>query len=144
MQERDITNGSVPDAVNIGLKRAMAERTVGVSVHIVSECKEADSTIGVAAVVKDKRVRSSGRVLCASCVEQERCRAQCGIKIRVVEGQRSTANTGIETARGIDIERVPTKSCISSAAGKKIKRIAAFRCREPGIAPVRVPGYLWG
>jgi len=36
--------------------------------------------------------------LCAARVEQHRCRAHCGIGIHVVEGQRSTANTGIEVA----------------------------------------------
>src|SRR5437773_3444149 len=90
-----------------------------------------------AAVVKDKRVGSNGRILCAACVEQKRCSAHCGIGIRVVEGQRSAANTGVEAAGWYLKERAPTKSCISSAGGEKIKRIAPFRCREIGIAAVR-------
>ena len=48
-------------------------------------------------------------------LSNKRYRANCGIGIRVVESQRSSAYTSIEVAGGIAKERIPTKACISSA-----------------------------
>src|SRR4029453_16323623 len=91
----------------------------------------------VTTVVKDQRVGSNGRVLCAGGVEQERCRANCSIGISVVKDQRSSAHTGVEAAGGIQKERAPTKRCISSASGQKTKRFAPLRCGEIGKTSVR-------
>src|SRR5205823_10839796 len=104
---------------------------------IIIERKAADSSVAAGGAVKGHRVGSNGGVLSAAGVEQKRCRANCGIGICVVEGQRSTANTGIEVAGAIGKERTPTEPCISSAGSERKKRIASFRCREIGKASVR-------
>src|SRR4029077_11593161 len=87
--------------------------------------------------VKDHCVCPGGRVPAAAGVEQKRCSAGCGVGTPIVQGQCSTAKTGVKAARGIEKERIPANSCVSSAAGQVKKRLAPFRCREPGIAPVR-------
>ena len=53
------------------------------------------------AVVVEKRVGSNRRIRFAAGVEQKRCGPHCGIGIRVVENQRSNANTGIKAAAAI-------------------------------------------
>src|SRR5207249_8210131 len=57
--------------------------------------------------------------------------------ICIVEDQRSTADSGVETAGGIRKERTPTEPCISSASSEKTKRVAPFGRREIGVARVR-------
>src|SRR5436190_5861160 len=85
-----------------------------------------------------RRARSSnGRVECPGGVKQKRCRAHCGIGIPSVEDQRSGANTGVEVVGATEKERIPTNSCVSSAGREESEGVAPFRCREPGIAPVR-------
>ena len=110
---------------------------IGAAGGIVHERKVTSGSVGGTAVVKHERVGSKGGVLCAGSVEQERCHANCGVRICIIEGQRSTANTSIKTAGRIQKERAPTKCRISSASGQRTKRIAPFRCREIGIARVR-------
>ena len=85
----------------------------------------------------DERVGSIGAVLCAGAVEQKRRSARCCIGIRSVEDQRSAAKSGVIAAGGIDKERIPTSCGVSSAGSEVEKRMAPFRYREPGIAPVR-------
>ncbi len=85
--------------------------------------------------VIDERVSSNGCVVRACSVEQKRCSAHCGIGIRVVEGQRSAANTSVEAAGAIQEKRTPTQCCISSAGGEQTKRVAPFGSCEIGIAP---------
>src|SRR5439155_6059905 len=135
--ERLITDGCVVVSGGIGNERFPTSGRVGAAGGIVHERKVTSGSVGVPAVVKDQRVGSNSGVLCAGGVKQERCRAHCGIGIRVVEGQRSAANASIETAGGIQKQRTPAKSCISSPGGEKTKRIAPFRCREIRKAPVR-------
>jgi len=60
-------------------------------------------------IVKHKRVGSNGGVGRAGGVEQQRCRANCGIGIRGVENQRSTAHSGVEAALHSAEKRIPTK-----------------------------------
>ena len=110
---------------------------VGAAGGIVRERKVTSGSVGATAVVKDKCAGSNRGVLCAGGVEQKRCHTHRGIGICVVEGQRSAANTSIEAAGGIYKERPPTKRCISGAGCEGIKRVATFRCREIGKAPVR-------
>jgi predicted RNA-binding Zn-ribbon protein involved in translation (DUF1610 family) len=69
-------------------------------------------------------------------VEQQRCSAHCGIGIRVIEDQRSSANTRAEAAGAIGKQRVPTKACVSSSSRQEVKRITSFRCCVIGIAAI--------
>src|SRR5438874_13367060 len=115
----------------------MPKTVVAGSVDVVKESKGANSVVVRAAVVIDERVGSNGSVECASGVEQQRCSANCGIGIRGVEDQRPSTNTGVEVVRRSGKERIPTNSCVSSAGRKESEGVAPFRCREPGIAPVR-------
>src|SRR6266496_3493281 len=98
IREREITNGSVLKAVNICKKRGIAKSVVAEPADVVKERKGADSVIIRAVVVEEKRIGSNGHVLCAAGIEQHRCSANCGILIRPGsgEGQRSSANTGVE------------------------------------------------
>src|SRR5439155_9652560 len=73
----------------------------------------------------------------AAGVEQKRCRAHCGIGIRVVEDQRSSTNTRVVAVYCVAGERIPANCRVSSASGEVLKCVATFRCREPGITPVR-------
>ena len=99
--ERQITDGRVVVSGGIGSERFPTDGRVRPAGGIVHERKVTGGSVGVTAVVKDKRASSNGGVLCAGDVEQERCSANCGIGIGVVEGQRSSANTGVEAAGGI-------------------------------------------
>src|SRR5207253_4936971 len=101
------------------------------------ERKRADSIVVSGNGVKDECVGSNGSVLEASGVEQQRCGAHCCIGTAVVEDQRSTAYSRIETAVRIGKERIPTKRCISSTGCEGVKCVAAFRCGEVGVATVR-------
>src|SRR5205823_3778508 len=141
--KRLITDGCVVVSGGIGNERFPTSGRVGAAGGIVHQRKVAGGSVGATAVVKDERISSNGGVLCAAGVEQKRCRAHCGIGICVVECQRSTANTSIETAGGIQKERPPTKRCISSASSERIKRAAPFRCREIGITRVRCRCRCW-
>src|SRR5213079_955226 len=135
--ERLITDRCVVVSGGIGNERFPTSGRVGAAGGIVHERKVTSGRVGGTAVVKDQRVGSKAGILCATGVEQERCRANCSIGIPVVERQRSTANAGVEAAGGIQKEGTPTKPCISSASSKKTKRVAPFHCREVGVARVR-------
>ena len=99
--KRLITDGCVVVSGGAGSERFPTDGRVGAAGGVVHEGKVTSSSVGGTAFVKDERVGPNGGVLCAGGVEQERCRANCSIGICVVEGQRSTAHTGIETAGGI-------------------------------------------
>ena len=66
----------------------------------------------------DKRVSSNGSVLCASGVEKQCSSANCRVVIRVVESQRSGANSGVGVAGGIRKQRIPANSCICRTGGE--------------------------
>ena len=99
--ERARADCRVEEAGGITLKRRIAIGYVKAACGVIKQGERSSCRVMAAAVVKDKRVGSNGRILCAACVEQKRCSAHCGIGIRVVEGQRSAANTGVEAAGGI-------------------------------------------
>jgi hypothetical protein len=99
--KRLITDGCVVASGGVGSERVTTYGGEGAAGGIVHERKVASGSVGGTAVVKDQCVGPNGGVLCAGGVEQERCRANCSIGICVVDGQRSTADTGIETAGGI-------------------------------------------
>ena len=107
------------------------------STDVIFERKRAEAIVPETAVVKHKRVSSNSCALCATGIEQQRCRAHCCIGTAVVEHQRSSAYSSIEAAVGIGKERKPTKGCVSSTVGEGVKRVASFRSREVGIAPIR-------
>ena len=130
--ERLITDGCVVASGGVGSERFPTSGRVGAAAGIVHERKVTGASVVRTGVVKDERIGSNGGVLCAAGVEQERCHANRGIGTSIVEGQRSTADTGIETAGRIQKERSPTKCCVSSAGGERTKRIASLRCREVG------------
>src|SRR6516225_4396526 len=111
--------------MDIFTKRGIVESAVPVSVDVVKERKGADCVVAQAAVVIEERVSSNGRVQVAGGVEQHCSSANCGIGIRVVEGQRSGANTGVVTAAGVQKERIPTNCCVSSTGGEEVQRIAS-------------------
>jgi len=141
--ERLITNGCVVASSSIGSKRFPSSGSVGAASGIVRESKITSGSVEAAAVVKDKSIRSNGRVLCASRIEQERCRANCGIGPCIVNGQRSSANTGIEAAGRIQKERAPTKRGVSGAGGKRTKCVTSFRCGEIWKATIRCRRRCW-
>jgi len=99
--ERSITNGGVGIAISVELERLSANCRVvagkaGPSRVIVRERKGADSSVVFAAAVEGESANSNGRVVIAAEVEDHRCSANCGIGISSVEGQRSSAKTGVE------------------------------------------------
>ncbi len=141
--EREITGGCVVVPAGVGSERFRTDGRVEAAGGIVHERKVTGGSVGVTAVVKDERVGSNAGVVCAAGIEQQRCSAHRRIGIPVVERQRSAANTGVEAAGRIQKERTPTKPCISGACGEETKRIASFRCREIGIAPVWCRGWCW-
>ena len=91
-------------AVDVAEKRESAKSVVavgyiGTARVIIIERKAADSSVVAGDGVADERIRSNGRVATAAEVEDHRCSANCGILARpgtAVEGQRSSANTGVE------------------------------------------------
>ena len=89
------------------------------------------------AVVEDHCGRSNSCVSDAKGIEQQGSSANARVRIRAVEDQRSSADASIEAGSLGAEERTPTDSCVTNAGGEEVKRIASFRCREPGIAPVR-------
>ena len=107
--KRHITDGRVVVSARVGSERFPTDGRVGAAGGIVHERKVTSGSVGTAAVVKHQRVGSSGGVLCAAGVEQKRRSAHGSIGICVVEDQRSTANTSIETAGAIQKERTPTE-----------------------------------
>src|SRR5205807_8217727 len=140
--ERTLTVGRVSVAGGVATERkkttgGVPAAGVPAAGGVLIERKRANGRVAKAGGVKDQRVGSNGHVFIAGGVVQERCRAHCGIGIPVVESQRSSAKTGIVAAGGIHKKRIPTKPCVSSPAAERMKRIASFRCGEPGIAPVR-------
>src|SRR5207302_7078033 len=128
--ERLITDGCVGASGSVGSERFPTSGRVGAAAGIVHERKITGASVGATGVVKDERIGSHSGVLCAAGVEQERCYAHRRIGASIVEGQRATANTGVETASRIQKERSPTKGCISSAGSERTKRIATFGCGE--------------
>ena len=99
--ERLITNGCVVVSGSVGSERVTTYRGEGAAGSVVHERKITSSGVSGTAAVKDERVGPNGGVLCAGGVEQERHRANCSVRIGGVESQRSSADTGIETAGGI-------------------------------------------
>src|SRR6476469_3261145 len=91
----------------------------------------------IASAVIDERISSNRRIVRAGGVEQQRYSAHCGIATTRVEDQRASTNTRVEVTGGIQKQRTPANRCISSAGSEALKRVASFRCREGGIAPVR-------
>src|SRR5262249_2560499 len=87
-------------------------------------------------VIENKRVGSNGRVVKARDVEQQRCSTNCGIGIRVVDGERSTAYTGVEIAGAIAKERPPTKSRISGAGAIANERTITLKRAEVAAATI--------
>ncbi len=112
-----VTDRRVLGASAVSEEGLGTERCVAVSGDVIKKGERSIGRVVAAGVVKDHRVSSNGRVLRARGVQQKRCCAHCGIGIRVVESQRSTANAGIEAAGAIKKKRTPPKSCISSAGG---------------------------
>ena len=137
MESGIIAQGDISPAGCVAKERRITVSHVEAAFCVAKECERSVSRVGPACVVKYKRVSSNGRVFGAGRVEQKRRGTDCRIGICVVEGQHSTANSGVEAAGGIQKERAPTKSCISSAGAKRTKRIAALHCREIRIAAVR-------
>ena len=78
----------------------------------------AEGVVIGAAVVMDKRVSSNGSVLCTSGVEKQCSTADCGVIIRLVESQRSGANSGVGGAGGSGKQRIPANSCICRTGGE--------------------------
>ena len=76
----------------------MTNGSVAIREHVVKKRKGAESIVAVAAYVVGKRPVSAGRIVRAVAVEQHRSSANCGIGNRrgSGEGQRSSANTGVE------------------------------------------------
>src|SRR5256886_15362399 len=71
--ERLITDRCVVVSGGIGNERFPTSGGVGGGRGIVYQRKVTSGSVGVTAVVKDQRIGSKGRVLCAGGVEQERC-----------------------------------------------------------------------
>ena len=140
--ERLITDGCVGASGSVGSERFPASGRVGAAAGIVHERKITGASVGATGVVKDERIGSHSGVLCAAGVEQERCYAHRRIGASIVKGQRTTANTGIETAGRIQKERSPTQCGISSADAERSKRVAPLSCCEIGITPVH-NGWCW-
>src|SRR5438094_4777876 len=135
--ERLITDGCVGASGSVGSERFPTSGRVGAAAGIVHERKITGASVVRTSVVKDERIGSHSGVLCAAGVEQERCYAHCRIGASIVEGQRATANTGIETAGRIQKQRAPTQCGIASAGSERTTRIASFRCREVRVTAVR-------
>src|SRR5262249_19203871 len=136
-EEGVTTDRCIMISASVAEQRAITDRCVVVSGGMAGKREHSIGCVEAAAFVKDERVSSNSRVLCAGGVEQKRCSAHCGIGIRIVEGQRSAANTCVGAASAIQKERTPTKCCISRAIGDRIECVAAFRCCEIIIASVR-------
>jgi hypothetical protein len=135
-KERGTTDGDV-EVAGVMKKRLVTNCRVFEPANVRKERLLTDGRVRRARIVKNKRVSSDGRVPRGGGVEQQRSSAHCGIGIRVVEGQRSSANTGVVATGNVQKERIPANSCVASASGEEMKGITSFRCREPGIAPVR-------
>ena len=134
--ERLITDGCVGVSGGVGSERVTAYGGVGAAGGIVHERKVTSGSVGGTGVVKDQSIGSNGGVLCAGGVEQERCRPTAVLESPLL-GPGSSANTSIETAGGIQKERLPTECCVSSAGGERVKRVAPFGRREIGVTRVR-------
>ena len=140
--ERLIAEGCIGASGSVGSERFPTSGRVGAAAGIVHERKITGASVGATGVVKDERIGSHSGVLCAAGVEQERCYAHRRIGASIVEGQRATANTGIETAGRIQKQRAPTQCGIASADAERSKRVASLSCCEIGITPVH-NGWCW-
>src|SRR5512132_4470826 len=96
--------------------------------YVTKERICAEGVVVRAGVVMDKRVSSNGSVQFASGVEKQCSTANCGVIIRVVEGQRSGANSGVGVAGGNRKQRKPANSRVCRTGGERPKGIASFRC----------------
>src|SRR5207248_10661895 len=137
VRERQIANCCVLSGVDILKQRGIAKRVVAASVRVVKERETATGVVEIASVVINHCVHSRGRVLGAGSVEQHRCRANCGIGIRMVKDERSSTNASAKAGASGEKERVPPDSGVSSATGEVGKGIAPFGGRKSRIAAVR-------
>ena len=144
--ERVVTDGCVTDARCVVLHGKVAERIIFAvcivcervrpwallkeAIDIVIRAQSAEGIVLVPSSLLTSAVSSNGSVLCAGGVQQQRYGANCGIGIRVVGGQRSSAYTRVKAAVDVVEERPPTNACISRhPVDKVLKCIAPFRCR---------------
>src|SRR6266404_5000341 len=111
----------------------VVEKTVDVTKERIC----AEGVVVGAGVVMDKRVSSNGRVVGAGGVEKQCSTANCGVIIRLVESQRSGANSGVADAGCSRKQRIPANSRVCRTAGERTKRVAPFRCGEVRIASIR-------
>ncbi len=79
-----VPSGHVINSNGVGSERFPTDGRVGAAGRIIRERRVTSGSIGVTAAVKDQGGSSHSGVLCAAGVEQQRCRADRGIGIRVV------------------------------------------------------------
>src|SRR5262249_22516056 len=122
-KERTSTDGRVKLTGSVTKKRICSNRRVEIAADMVRKCERAVGCVLVGAVVMHERGSSNGRVFSAGGVKQKRCCTQCGIRVRIVEDERSSANTGIEVAATIRKERTPPQPCVCCAGSEYAKRV---------------------
>src|SRR5215472_12219441 len=119
----------------------MAQSVVTEPGHVSVERKGADSVVKCSVVLYIARVinqcaRSDSRVFAAVDIQYQGSSAYRRVRIRAVEGSRSSANSSIEVLAHGSEERKPTEPGIPSTGGGEFKRVTAFSSVEQRVAAV--------